>query len=1058
MNDQPAQLSREELRRRRHDLAQGLSRVNSAAIAIILVVLAFAVAAVVLAYRANRETRRALEANKRAEGELWKSYLAQATAGRLSGRIGRRTAGQQVLRAAAQMGPSLELRNEWIAHSVLLDIEPAGKYHPIENKIALVFDSDLERYVFSRGDGILHFCRTADETELFQCECEKGRTSFMFFSPDGNHLALTSQKGELLIFSISAKKVVWKLPRLNAIDFSPDGKILAATEGGKIRLFETASGQPLPSELSIDAKIVDIAFQPGEKNIAVRLSTSIQLWNWQDGKLLGTHDHGTEITAMGISSRYVAAGDGDGEIQIWNWKTKSSQRFRGHRSLVDSLLFNHRGDLLASGSYDGFCSFWNPQTGRLVLSTSTGFPSSFSRDDLRVAYAIKSGNGGWGIWRVQPAAGLQVLNCADGSAANVWHADFSPDDNNLAVIKGDGLRTYDWRTGEQKLRVPMQRARSAYFSPDGKTLLTCGDNRLSLWPVQYQEGIGIAALGTPKHIPLPKTQHVDSGTVSLDWKKVVLPVSDTDEAVIDLTNPDRPLLLQGTPNPKLPAISPDLKWIVTGTFHGRGSTVWNANTGKQVLELAKGNASAFFNPDGKSLVLAGDKEYLVFEAETWKLLHRVPSESTMDLSNYAAYTRDGRYLAIMKQRQEIALLDAHSCKPIATLTSPEPQTITWLTFNRAGTMLAVTTAADQVQIWDLKQLRQDLATVGLNWDDENKNDVIESPKLLAAAPSFAGESRQLIFFAIAGVVLAILCAASVLRRQRQLIGRYLEMDGLIERRTRELELAQAEIMHSQKMKALGTLAAGIGHDFNNLLSVIRMSAKLIAREAGSNAEIKENVAELEKAVEQGKGVVRSMLGYSRESSANNGAVSLPDIVEDTVGLLSREFLSGITLNLELDRDMPAVEVNRGKVEQILLNLIVNASEAMKGRGTLHISLRAAMDGKQLFVLQPRHGDTYVELVVADSGPGIDGEVLPHIFEPFFTTKNLGPSRGTGLGLSMVYTMAESEGLGIKVQTIPGKGTSFHIIIPAKPADAARPDCASFAQCETSSAPDTLQPS
>jgi len=270
----------------------------------------------------------------------------------------------------------------------------------------------------------------------------------------------------------------------------------------------------------------------------------------------------------------------------------------------------------------------------------------------------------------------------------------------------------------------------------------------------------------------------------------------------------------------------------------------------------------------------------------------------------------------------------------------------------------------------------------------------------------------------------------VLRRHRQLIQNFARTETLAARRDRQLEMARIELVHSEKMKALGTLAAGIAHDFNNLLSVVRMANKLIAREVPNNPEVRENVADIEKAVEQGKHLVRSMLGYSRETPDDGSPQDIIEVVEGTVALLSKEFLSGIQLTLEFDRRTPRALVSRGRLEQILLNLLVNAAEAMKGRGKLTITVSTMQSSfKGAFVLRPKPGPQHIELTVTDSGPGMDPEIMPRIFEPFFTTKVSGAQRGTGLGLSMVYSLAEQEGIGLGVETQRGKGTTFHVVIP-----------------------------
>jgi two-component system cell cycle sensor histidine kinase/response regulator CckA len=231
------------------------------------------------------------------------------------------------------------------------------------------------------------------------------------------------------------------------------------------------------------------------------------------------------------------------------------------------------------------------------------------------------------------------------------------------------------------------------------------------------------------------------------------------------------------------------------------------------------------------------------------------------------------------------------------------------------------------------------------------------------------------------------------------------------------------------MKALGTLAAGIAHDFNNLLSVIRLSNDVIAQDAGNKSSVREEVQSIENAVQQGRSVVRSMLGYSREAGDKTAFYSVGDVVADTVSLLSKQFLGGIVLTLDVDPATPPVWGAPSRLEQILLNLVVNAAEAMKGHGQLVIQMRAGNQLPEKLVLRPMQSEKYVELSVRDSGPGIAAEVLPRIFDPFFTTKIVGASPGTGLGLSTVYTIAQQDGLGLAVQTTPGEGTTFRLWMP-----------------------------
>jgi signal transduction histidine kinase len=282
--------------------------------------------------------------------------------------------------------------------------------------------------------------------------------------------------------------------------------------------------------------------------------------------------------------------------------------------------------------------------------------------------------------------------------------------------------------------------------------------------------------------------------------------------------------------------------------------------------------------------------------------------------------------------------------------------------------------------------------------------------------------------AFGAVALALAAGLFVSLHQRKMLSAYVRAEALTGEQQRKLQTAQEELLHSQKMRALGTLAAGIAHDFNNLLSVIRLSNQLAAEQTRANGAAKENMDAIESAVDQGEVIVKSMLGYSRAAAESENEYSVTAAISETVAMLGRKFLSGIVLQLEVQPDLPAVCGVRGRLEQMLLNLVVNASEAMNGQGALRISARMMNESGEC-ILKPAAAPRYVVISVGDSGPGIPSDILPRIFEPFFTTKSAGARPGTGLGLSTVYTMAQQDGLGLAVETTERAGTLFRILVP-----------------------------
>lgn len=191
---------------------------------------------------------------------------------------------------------------------------------------------------------------------------------------------------------------------------------------------------------------------------------------------------------------------------------------------------------------------------------------------------------------------------------------------------------------------------------------------------------------------------------------------------------------------------------------------------------------------------------------------------------------------------------------------------------------------------------------------------------------------------------------------------------------------------------------------------------------------------IERAVAQGKEVVRSMLGYSRAAGMAEDYDPVK-VMQELLNLVGLQFLHGIDLETEFDPNLPRVRGVRNRLEQMLLNLLVNAAEAMNGKGRLHVSVKAGLPPRESFALRPRPAESFVEISIADSGPGISALTKLRIFEPFFTTKSVGANRGTGLGLSMVYAIAQEEGIGIAVESVDGCGATFRLFLPARAARA-----------------------
>ncbi|MEO8338441.1 MAG: ATP-binding protein [Nitrospirota bacterium] len=243
-----------------------------------------------------------------------------------------------------------------------------------------------------------------------------------------------------------------------------------------------------------------------------------------------------------------------------------------------------------------------------------------------------------------------------------------------------------------------------------------------------------------------------------------------------------------------------------------------------------------------------------------------------------------------------------------------------------------------------------------------------------------------------------------------------------------LRLKDAQLQQAQKMEAVGRLAGGVAHDFNNLLTVIRGYSQLIAMGVEENAPVRLHAEEVLKAADRATGLTSQLLAFSRKQVLELRTVRLNEVVANAEKLLRRLIGEDIQFVTTVEPNLGWVKADSGQLEQVLINLAVNARDAMPQGGTLTIGL-AHSEIDETFTW--RHLDfqpgSYCVLSVTDSGCGMDKDTLSKLFEPFFTTKE--PGKGTGLGLSIVHGIVKQSRGHILVSSEPGLGTTFNIYLP-----------------------------
>ena len=252
-----------------------------------------------------------------------------------------------------------------------------------------------------------------------------------------------------------------------------------------------------------------------------------------------------------------------------------------------------------------------------------------------------------------------------------------------------------------------------------------------------------------------------------------------------------------------------------------------------------------------------------------------------------------------------------------------------------------------------------------------------------------------------------------------------------ERLTQEMserQQLQDQLIQSQKMEAVGQLAGGVAHDFNNLLTPILSYAQLVNDKLVENDPLRSHLDEIARAAERAASLTRQLLVFSRRQAVQTSIIDLNKLIDDTEKMLRRLIGENIELVTSVDPDLWAIDADPGQIEQVVMNLAINARDAMPGGGKITIATSNATLGPDDDRVSPALASgEYVLFTLSDTGEGMTEDVKTHIFEPFFTTKDVG--KGTGLGLSTCFGIIKQSGGSITVETELKRGTMFSVYLP-----------------------------
>jgi signal transduction histidine kinase len=1012
-----------DLMARRQKIRSDLVRSNTATLVALLISVSLAGATVFFAFEAQQASTRMRE-------ELWNSQRAQATALRLSAKVGRRLEGLKAIAEAVRIRPSPELRDEAIATLPLVDVEPGTFWQalpPEDSSVAVSFQNQL----IATGDvaGRVRVQRMTDHVEVATLTLSS-RIMSLEFSPNGRWLAAHAQAGGLRLWDAMGSRTIREFQgesgefNEHSLSFSPDSGWLAVCAPGEaVRLIDTNTGEEGPP-IAVGSKPAAACFDASGEWLAVGAENRIHIWNMATRKLQRTLNVQNRVLDLAWHpfSKHFALATGDGSVVLVSPEGRTLLTLRGHTALVNRVLFDRSGAVLVSTSWDGTTRFWSAHSGWPLLVSQAGFARQFDPSGERLVY-VKEGSG-VGDWRFTSGTAFRTLALPRDAGVRTFALDFSPDDRWLAVATLDGIHLLDCQTTRWLGTVKLPGSGGVAFAVDGKSILarnTAGVHRI---PYRTLPEPGTVELGSPTLLVELASLQLELGFTTRGKRHWFVTGNTTNVAVVELAQPENVRVLPLPGDGSSLAISPDGQFVATSVWKGSGTRVWRLDEPGPPRALGDEGGLAVFSPDGRWLVVGTGGSFLMHDTVDWRLRREVRRDTASALSGVVAFDREGRTMAVTHTLRQIRLLETATGRPIGTLDAPTPERITSMSFSGDGRLLAAATSNAEVHLWKLDELRQGLRGLGLDLSAEGSWRVEGKPEI----PAPWRPHRLALWLSGLGAGLVLLFAFYSIRHHRGLVHAYEAVEVLAEARRKEVETTHAHLVHSQKMNALGTLAAGIAHDFNNLLSVIRMSGQLVRLQLDPAGLARENLDAIERAVCQGRTIVGSILGFTGRSRAPQQSYTVSRVVSETLSMLNAQYLSGMVLNLELASSEPQLRGDKARLGQILLNLIMNANEAMKGVGSLTVSVRV-VDTPAPCLLAPHPASAYVELRVRDTGPGIAPEIMPRLFEPFFTTKTGSGEHGTGLGLTTVYAVARQDGFGLGVESLAGQGATFRVLVP-----------------------------
>jgi WD40 repeat protein/predicted Ser/Thr protein kinase len=726
--------------------------------AVVLLLLALLAGAVVAAWRLNRTADRALQAEHdalqaehQATDRLFEALLTRVEAGRGSGRPGQRLAALEALRHAVAIARDqgrpaadfLRLRNEAIACLALPDLELEREWEGNPpGTTGLGLDTRLKRYTWSFRDEGISVRRTPDQRELSHLPAlpsdRLSRWARPVFSPDGRYLAVDylqwGEKRPVEVWDLEGgrdRPVATVAAAAAVPSFAADGKAVAARlADGAVVLIDLPSGRER-RRLRPGAPSPGLALHPGGRLVAVGSAAParVLVCDLDAGTVVREMRHPDKVTALAWApdGGLLAVSCVDHRIYLWDGQSGQAQgALEGHRWEPEDLAFDPTGRWLASFGWDMTLRVWDVGARRQVLDLEGIRVVGFRTHDSLAGAGLTGRQ--VRVWALQPSAVFDALHFPPGVYC---YADFSPD-GDWATITRPGMNSHLWDVRRHREAASGPELDGFVWGPDGTWYLSWQEPGFLRGRVQRLPGDGGKPaglrIGPPQRLGGVQEQTRMFGMVwASPGRRLFTTWHSRGRVQMLEVGPEavKPLWQATLVNALDGAVSPDGRLVAAGSFEGgSGVRIWEADTGRLVQELAIGDACMAFSADSRRLfTTTGRVAPRGAECCAWRVGADTP-ELALALSrptSSAAHIKvapDGT-VAVAFTMNDVRLLEPDTLKEIATLTSPDPQLITGFHFSPDGRTLAVI-SGHTVHFWDLRSLRAELATLGLDWERKGK--------------------------------------------------------------------------------------------------------------------------------------------------------------------------------------------------------------------------------------------------------------------------------------------------------------------------------------------------